>query len=293
MGGANSHIILDDAFHYLQEHGLSGFHHCNTSSTGHAGGTVNGNTAIHGHVVNGASANGASANGISVGQPSPKLLICSAADARAADRMIQAYQSYYQAHVSNNHRKLDQLAYTLGTRRSIMPWRTFAVVDGAHGNDDRSQLTFATPVRASPEKASIGLVLTGQGAQYAGMGLELLQYPVFESSLRTSNEIFASLGAEWSLLGEWRKKFLVATSNADNSNSQMHFAMIKRLIFPGSASHYAQRCKSPWSTSSAASASLCRSTWPLKWRDRWRLHHRCLVAEIGLQGRIFQRTAGW
>src|SRR5271156_6559091 len=26
VGGANAHIILDDAFYYLQEHGLSGFH---------------------------------------------------------------------------------------------------------------------------------------------------------------------------------------------------------------------------------------------------------------------------
>ncbi|KAG6354546.1 hypothetical protein INS49_004563 [Diaporthe citri] len=198
VGGANSHIILDDAFHYLQEHGLSGFHHCDTSSTARAGGTVNGNTATNGHV-----ANGTSANGTSIRKPIPKLLICSAADAGAANRMVQAYQSYYQAHI-NDPRKLDLLAYTLGTRRSIMPWRTFAVADGVYGNHDRHQLTFAPPVRASPEKASIGLVFTGQGAQYAGMGLELLQYPVFEASLRESDEIFASLGAEWSLLDALR-----------------------------------------------------------------------------------------
>lgn len=163
---------------------------------------MNGNAATSGHVVNGASANGTSADGTSAGRPTPKLLIWSAADAGAANRMVQAYQSYYQAQVVNNHRKLDQLAYTLGKRRSIMPWRTFAVADDVHGNHDRHQLTFAPPVRASPDKASIGLVFTGQGAQYAGMGLELLQYPIFESSLRISDEIFASLGAEWSVLGK-------------------------------------------------------------------------------------------
>lgn len=199
MGGANSHVILDDAFHYLQEHGLSGFHHCDMNSTDRARGTANGNTATNGHVVNGTSDDGAS-----VGQPSPKLLICSAADAGAANRVVQAYQTSYQTQVANNHHKLDQLAYTLGTRRSIMPWRTFAVVDGVHGNHDRPHLNFVPAVRASPEKASIGLVFTGQGAQYAGMGLELLQYPVFEASLRRSDEIFASLGAEWSALGKWK-----------------------------------------------------------------------------------------
>lgn len=193
MGGTNSHIILDDAFHYLQERGLSGFHHCDTSSTGHTRKTVDRDTAINGHVVNGVLA-----KGTSVGQSSPRLLIWSAADVGATNRMLQAYQSYYDAHVASNYHKLDQLAYTLGTRRGLMPWRTFAVVDGVYG----IQLTFARPVRASSEKMSIGLIFTGQGAQYAGMGLELLQYPVFESSLRTSDEIFTGLGAEWSVLGK-------------------------------------------------------------------------------------------
>lgn len=205
MGGTNSHIILDDAFHYLQERGLSGFHHCDTSSTGHAGKTVDSDTATNGHATNGVSVNitnGISSNGTSVGQPSPRLLIWSAADAGATNRTLQAYQSYYDAYVINNYPKLDQLAYTLGTRRSLMPWRTFAVVNGVNGNSRPPQLPSAPPVRASPEKVSIGLVFTGQGAQYAGMGLELLQYPVFESSLRTSDETFAGLGAEWSLLGK-------------------------------------------------------------------------------------------
>lgn len=242
MGGANAHIILDDAFHYLQEHGLSGFHHCDistgaaangtttngidinghslngngTSANGHSvngngasanGHSVNGNgTSTNGHSVNGngASANGASANGVSDERSTPKLLIWSAADAAATDRMLQAYQSYYQTHIIANSRKLDQLAYTLATRRSIMPWRSFAVVESVDGNDtdDPTKLTLTVPIRASSEKASIGFIFTGQGAQYAGMGLELLQYPVFESSLRGSDRIFASLGADWSLLGE-------------------------------------------------------------------------------------------
>lgn len=116
--------------------------------------------------------------------------------------MMQAYQSYYQAHVANNHLKVDQMAYTLGARRSTMPWRTFAVTDGTDENNGRPQLTFAAPVRATSEKSSIGFVFTGQGAQYAGMGLELLQYPVFESSLRESGKMFASFGAEWSVLGK-------------------------------------------------------------------------------------------
>lgn len=104
LGGANVHI-LDDAFNHLQEHGLSGFHHCDTSA-GHAHGTVTNVAATNRHVVNGTSANQASDE-----QSTPRLLIWSAADAGATDRMLQAYQSYYQTHTTDDHRKLNQLAY--------------------------------------------------------------------------------------------------------------------------------------------------------------------------------------
>jgi acyl transferase domain-containing protein len=214
VGGANAHIILDDAFYYLQEHGLSGFHHCDTP-TGHAHGTVTNGTAINGHVVNGASANRASDE-----RSIPRLLVWSAADAGATDRMLQAYQSYYQAHIIANHRKLNQLAYTLATRRSVMPWRTFAVVDGVDGNGGPTQLTPTVPVRASSGKASIGFIFTGQGAQYAGMGLELLQYPIFESSLQASDQIFASLGTEWSIQGELKSRCLSSSSSSSSSPPQ-------------------------------------------------------------------------
>jgi hypothetical protein len=89
-----------------------------------------------------------------------------------------------------------------------MPWRTFAVVDGVDGNGGPTQLTPTVPVRASSEKGSIGFIFTGQGAQYVGMGLELLQYPIFESSLRASGQIFASLGAEWSIRGGLKSRCL-------------------------------------------------------------------------------------
>lgn len=272
MGGTNSHIILDDAFHFLQEQGLHGFHHCDTSPRGHPGKTIDSGPATNGHVTNGISTNGTSANGTSAGLQAWRLLICSAADAGATNRMLQAYQTYYQAHIANESRKLDQLALTLGRRRSIMPWRTFAVVNRVHGNSGQHQLSFAAPIHASSEKSSIGLVFTGQGAQYAGMGLELMQYPVFESSLRQSDEIFAGLGAGWSVFGKplhrphsleqpyglWSKHMRNESNMeiiTDNLKLQMHFATMNTFIFPSSASHCVQRCRSLSSTCSAASAS--------------------------------------
>ncbi|KAI1088165.1 hypothetical protein F5B19DRAFT_472472 [Rostrohypoxylon terebratum] len=113
--------------------------------------------------------------------------------------MTNAYQDYYEAHIAGSVAKLDQLAYTLAARRSRMPWRTFTVIDG---QENASRLPIAQPVRIPTEVTSSAFIFTGQGAQYVGMGLELLRYPVFEESLRKSDEILASLGCKWSIFSE-------------------------------------------------------------------------------------------
>ena len=141
--------------------------------------------------------------------PVPKLLIWSAADASALQRMTHTYQDYYQAHITGSIARLDQLAYTLAARRSVMPWRTFAVVGGQDSTIDKEKvsdsmppLSLAQAVRTVNEDPSIAFIFTGQGAQYVGMGLELLRYSVFEESLQRSDEILASLGCSWSVFSE-------------------------------------------------------------------------------------------
>ncbi|PQE06756.1 polyketide synthase protein [Rutstroemia sp. NJR-2017a BBW] len=207
-GGTNSHIILDDAFHYLQSHGLSGYHHCTVTPS-----------ISEEHIVNGAvsTTNPGSGNGASsktadhTTMPMPKLLIWSASDSGALERMKHAYQEYYQAHIFGSSPKTDQLAYTLAARRSVMPWRTFAVVDGKERPTDKEEvgegislLSLAQPVRTSTQKPLISMVFTGQGAQYVGMGLDLLRYPAFEESLRKSDKMLADLGSSWSIFDALR-----------------------------------------------------------------------------------------
>lgn len=128
----------------------------------------------------------------------PKLLVWSAADAGALERMLSAYRAYFKAHVAGDQMRLDQLSHTLVTRRSIMSWRTFAFVD-----TETTELSAVKAIRSSSSTTDgIAFVFTGQGAQYAGMGRELLQYAVFESSLKQSEKILASIGCEWSLFGQ-------------------------------------------------------------------------------------------
>lgn len=225
FGGSNTHVILDDAYHYLREHGLSG-NHCTTQvpgattevhtngitnghTNGHANGHTNGDTNGHtngdtnGHTnghTNGTGSNGAShTNGTSNGSTTslPKLLVWSAADEKAVNRTIQGYDGYFKEKISGDPTKLDRLAYTLATRRSQMLWRTFGVVlDGPAG-----KLSPAKPIRSSGQ-AGLAYVFTGQGAQYVDMGWDLIQYPVFAETIQQIDGIYSSLGCGWSIFGK-------------------------------------------------------------------------------------------
>jgi acyl transferase domain-containing protein len=202
FGGTNSHVVLDDAIHYLQSHGLTGYHHCVDATA-----TTNGVTFS---VGNNKDVGKADRSFHQTGTPPmPKLLVWSATDAAALQRMSEAYRRYYRDFMAGHTDKIDQLSYTLAARRTGMAWRTFAVVDPAQdttngeaaGNNESLYLDMAHPLRASTEKIANAFIFTGQGAQYAGMGMELLQYPVFQESLKQSDGIMASLGCKWSIFG--------------------------------------------------------------------------------------------
>ena len=81
-----------------------------------------------------------------------------------------------------------------------MTWRSFAVV-GADATNSHVSLSNSNLVRSSRE-TGIAFIFTGQGAQYAKMGMELLQFPVFESTLDKASRVFRDLGVQWSLLGK-------------------------------------------------------------------------------------------
>lgn len=145
----------------------------------------------------------------SEGVYAPRLLIWSAADQSAAQRMVASYQSYFQENIIGDEDKLAQLAYTLAARRSVHPWRTYSVVgtrdtiaNSSIDDADITPVSVSRPVRAATEDISISFVFTGQGAQYPGMGLELLQYSAFAESLHKSDAIFKTLGSDWSITGK-------------------------------------------------------------------------------------------
>ncbi|KAF1843183.1 polyketide synthase [Cucurbitaria berberidis CBS 394.84] len=96
---------------------------------------------------------------------------------------------------------LADLIYTLSARRSRFKHRDYCVVDAqrSSANLDIKTTTPSKPVAG--QKPNIGLVFTGQGAQWEGMGAELFEYAVFRNSIAHQDSTLASLSnaPSWSI----------------------------------------------------------------------------------------------
>ncbi|KAF4498678.1 polyketide synthase [Fusarium agapanthi] len=178
----------------IEDRSLSGIH--NTSliprPVTNGSGVTNGHGAAH---TNGANGTNGVANGHSDAELH-KLLVWTAADEKAAKRTMEAYDNFHKEKMSGDHKKLDSLAFTLGSRRSNMLWRGSAVVDGSK----KQALSPSKPIRSS-EDLGLAFVFTGQGSQYINMGSGLEHYAVYRETLEKISEIYSDFGCSWNLFG--------------------------------------------------------------------------------------------
>ncbi|KAI0840502.1 hypothetical protein F5Y06DRAFT_294490 [Hypoxylon sp. FL0890] len=187
FGGTNSHAVLDDAYHYLQSRGLAGRHQCAISPI-----SVNG-LSLESEQLEGNRLDISKSNGV-LSPCTPKLLVMTATNESSLTHVVQKYQEYWQANIWGLQSRVDQLADHLATRHTHFQLRTFAI-----GGSESTLLT-RKPVRASTSTPGIGFIFTGQGAQYAGMGAELLQYPIFRESVHYMDKVLNNTGCSWSIL---------------------------------------------------------------------------------------------
>jgi acyl transferase domain-containing protein len=189
FGGTNSHAIIDDAFYYIQERALRVNHCMKLPLTNGFSNGQNRNAVTNGFGLESSSAGSKS-----------RLLIWSAADEHTLRLMMNQYMSYYEDRVHGSEQQTDKLAFTLSEKRSKMLWRCFALADPLSA--DRT-LKFSKPFRSGPQ-TGIAFVFTGQGAQYADMGIGLLRYPIFRETLTRADKCLANLGCTWSLFGAYK-----------------------------------------------------------------------------------------
>ncbi|KAK4892946.1 hypothetical protein LTR27_008674 [Elasticomyces elasticus] len=127
----------------------------------------------------------------------PRLLVVSAADAAATDRAVSALHHYLKESKPLDHTKLQSIAYTLAHRRSRLPWKKAVVLSA----DTLSITNSPTAIRSMQEPVVV-FVFTGQGVQWAQMGMQFLYNESFRTSLERSSEHLRELGGTWDAIEE-------------------------------------------------------------------------------------------
>ncbi|PVI01286.1 polyketide synthase [Periconia macrospinosa] len=105
---------------------------------------------------------------------------------------------------NKSHSALSSLAFTL-SRRSMLKYRSFVTASTEEELLDGLQKQIVGDKRALTHVATLRVcfVFTGQGAQWPGMGRQLLvSNPIFAKSMYNSEEILLRLGSEWHLVEE-------------------------------------------------------------------------------------------
>ncbi|TPX16490.1 uncharacterized protein E0L32_003784 [Thyridium curvatum] len=132
-----------------------------------------------------------------------RLFVVSANSKEALAEQMRNMTIYLERHpVAFQWNLLANLAYTLGQRRSFLPYKmAIATSDGAYLTEALAKPP-TNPVRSTREP-NIGFVFTGQGAQWHAMGRELIQgYPVFKASLEKFDAVLKRVGAPFSMMEE-------------------------------------------------------------------------------------------
>ncbi len=197
----------------LRQRGLKGHHQTNlllsdiASDSGFSG-SEDTPTSDHGDTI----------------QPSNRLFVFSSADQAGLTRLSNAYRTTLDTKLETE-KSLDtttstnwsyftaNLAYTLGSRRSALDHRTFVVSQSA--SDLSAQLQRPLPtLRRTAKSNNVFFIFTGQGAQWATMGKELIDHRAFKQSLEVSQTTLDVLGCKWRILTELCKN--KDTSNIDS-----------------------------------------------------------------------------
>ncbi|EXJ91415.1 hypothetical protein A1O1_04527 [Capronia coronata CBS 617.96] len=185
FGGANAHVILDDAYHYLKTRGLEG-RHCTRDLPPLPAAVLSSRVDSREQTVS----------------KDFKLLLFSAQDQNGLDRLSKRLGQYLLKEPSQGQRPdidLDDLAFTLAYRRSQLGIRSFAVCRTVRELATDSLRTISSlKQKRHGQPENIIFIFTGQGAQWPLMGRELLQYSAFHDSVSKSQSYLDELGCTWS-----------------------------------------------------------------------------------------------
>ncbi|UQC74786.1 beta-ketoacyl synthase domain-containing protein [Colletotrichum lupini] len=193
FGGANAHVILEDAASYLLRHGLSGRHA--TVSKPRLPQSTSSNASDVG-------SESETTSSISPEEPCSKLFVLSANDQEGVKRNVGRIIDYLASKTSGQPLSMTDLAYTLSSKRKTLPWKSFAIASDINSLYQSLETIPAVVRSFNSSVPGVAFVFTGQGAQYFKMGKGLSVYKAFRDSMLRSETILKSLGCTWTLTEE-------------------------------------------------------------------------------------------
>jgi acyl transferase domain-containing protein len=181
FGGTNVHVVLDDVESYMHNSP-----HTPEQTNGHL---LDPTTSTNAHVE--------------TDLVPPRLLLLSAADENGCHRLARSLDGFPHIWDDEDDRGvLNDFIYTLNTRRTRLPWRSFAVIQSSSWTK-RLEGVISQPRLREDTLLNFAFVFTGQGAQWTGMGRELLSWPGFLESVLKSQACVKQFGCRWSLIGSY------------------------------------------------------------------------------------------
>ncbi|KAH8804399.1 putative polyketide synthase [Xylogone sp. PMI_703] len=219
-GGANAHVILENAEDYLRSHNWD-FRTCTRKSaigavlsksklTCTATVLENGSATIE-SADSAASTPTSELSGTSTPSnsgPRGRLFVFSSFDETTGKNYVKSYERYLEdrLQIAEPDKFLDDLAYTLGERRTDHTWRTAIPAWSAEELLRKLREGITLDKANQTKNRKIGFVFTGQGAQWCGMGKELIdQYPVFKEAIERAGAACKKAGIAFDLKTELYK----------------------------------------------------------------------------------------
>lgn len=219
-GGTNAHAILDDAFHYLADRKLKGIHFTQPTipTEPYSMPTI---SQDYIYVPINSQKDPVKLQQTQI-RAKVRLFVFSAQDQSGLNRQRESFWKHIRdrslqltGRTQPSNLYLRDLAFTLSERRSRLAWKMYMTASSIDellsGLEEKR---FDRPSFRPSGKPTVGFIFTGQGAQWARMGVELCQYKVFRDSVGTADEYLrSSLECPWSATEEMRRE--VAESNID------------------------------------------------------------------------------
>ncbi|KAH7157523.1 hypothetical protein B0J13DRAFT_494657 [Dactylonectria estremocensis] len=184
FGGTNAHVILDEAPGYMTERGLQGNH--NSVKT----------------------KNFDNSPRLETPTVEPLLFLFSSHEKAGVRRVMESHVPYLKSKQNDlavSMSFLRDYSYTLGARRSNLEWKHAIVAKsledllskiGLSSDHDFSRTT-------KIKQPNICFVFSGQGAQFAQMGKNMLCFPIFRDCLTSASKYMKYvLGSPFDLLDE-------------------------------------------------------------------------------------------